>query len=70
MIGLQLVMRIVNEQVGVVHAGHPGLANGVIEAAVARLREIGRGEVRAFLGPCIRVGSYEFGAVDLGHVQA
>jgi polyphenol oxidase len=51
-----------DDAVGVVHAGHPGLAGGVIEAAVARLREIGRGDVRAFLGPCIRAPRYEFGA--------
>jgi YfiH family protein len=51
--------------VGVVHAGHRGLANGVIEAAIARLRDIGTGDVRAFLGPCIRASRYEFGRADL-----
>ncbi len=51
--------------VGVVHAGHRGLADGVIEATIATLREIGTGEMHTFLGPCIRVGSYEFGAADL-----
>ena len=51
-----------DDAVGVVHAGHRGLASGVIEAAVARLRDIGRGDVRAFLGPCIRAPRYEFGA--------
>jgi polyphenol oxidase len=50
---------------GVVHAGHRGLADGVIEAAVARLRELGTGSVHAFLGPCIRAESYEFGAAEL-----
>ncbi|MFM8238107.1 MAG: polyphenol oxidase family protein [Actinomycetota bacterium] len=49
----------------VVHAGHRGLAAGVIEAAVADLREAGPGEIRAFLGPCIRPVAYEFGATDL-----
>ena len=53
------------DAVGVVHAGHRGLAGGVIEAAIARLREIGTGDVRAFLGPCIRAARYEFGAGDL-----
>ena len=43
-----------DDAVGVVHAGHRGLAAGVIEAAIARLRELGTGEVHAFLGPCIR----------------
>ena len=59
-----------DDAVGVVHAGHPGLANGVIEAAVARLREIGRGEVRAFLGPCIRAPRYEFGVDALAQFVA
>ena len=54
-----------DDAVGVVHAGHRGLAAGVIEAAISQLREIGTGEVRAFLGPCIRVECYEFGAADL-----
>jgi YfiH family protein len=47
--------------VGVVHAGHRGLFGGVIEQAVARLRAITAGPVRAFLGPCIRPARYEFG---------
>ena len=51
--------------VGVVHAGHRGLANGVLAAAVARVRATGAGRVRAFLGPCIRSECYEFGADDL-----
>jgi YfiH family protein len=54
-----------DDAVGVVHAGHPGLAAGVIEAAIAKLRAIGTGDVRAFLAPCIRVECYEFGADDL-----
>jgi polyphenol oxidase len=51
--------------VGVVHAGHRGLAGGVIEAAIERLRDIGTGDVRAYLGPCIRAAHYEFGRDDL-----
>jgi YfiH family protein len=54
-----------DDAVGVVHAGYRGLAAGVIEAAITRLREIGTGDVRAFLGPCIRAPRYEFGADDL-----
>jgi YfiH family protein len=50
---------------GVVHAGHRGLANGVLHAAVERVRALGEGAVRAFLGPCIRAECYEFGADDL-----
>jgi purine-nucleoside/S-methyl-5'-thioadenosine phosphorylase / adenosine deaminase len=51
--------------VAVVHAGHRGLALGVVEEAVAELRGIGVGDVHAFLGPCIRAEDYEFGADDL-----
>jgi polyphenol oxidase len=51
--------------IAVVHAGHRGLANGVIDAAVADVRATGTGDVRAFLGPCIHAGRYEFGVADL-----
>jgi YfiH family protein len=54
-----------DDAVAVVHAGHRGLANGVIDAAVARVRARGSGEVRAYLGPCIRPARYEFGSRDL-----
>jgi YfiH family protein len=54
--------------VGAVHAGHRGLEHGVIEAAVAALREIGTGTVRAYLGPCIRAFNYEFGTADLARL--
>jgi YfiH family protein len=53
--------------VGVVHAGHRGLADGVVERAVEAVRA-GAGSsarVHAFLGPCIRPDRYEFGAEDL-----
>jgi len=56
------------DAVGVVHAGHRGLAAGVIEAAVARVRVHGGAAVHAFLGPCIRPASYEFGAADLAEL--
>jgi polyphenol oxidase len=59
-----------DDAVGVVHVGHRGLANGVIEAAITRLRAMGTGEVRAFLGPCIRAARYEFGRDDLAHLVA
>jgi YfiH family protein len=51
--------------VAVAHAGHKGLAAGVIAATVECVRALGSGEVRAFLGPCIRPEHYEFGARDL-----
>jgi YfiH family protein len=51
--------------VAVVHAGHRGLAAGVVEAAIAQVRAVGHGAVAAYLGPCIRPSVYEFGAGDL-----
>jgi YfiH family protein len=59
-----------DDAVGVVHAGHPGLASGVIEAAVTALREVGHGPVHAYLGPCIRPARYEFGVADLARLVA
>jgi hypothetical protein len=59
-----------DDAIGVVHAGHRGLEHGVVEAAVAKLREIGSGPVRAYLGPCIRPERYEFGAADLARLVA
>jgi len=59
-----------DDAVGVVHAGHRGLELGVIAAAVAALRNIGNGPVRAYLGPCIRPARYEFGARDLARLVA
>ena len=59
-----------DDAVGVVHAGHRGLEHGVVERAVAQLRAIGRGPVRAYLGPCNRPDRYEFGAADLAQLVA
>jgi YfiH family protein len=59
-----------DDAIGLVHAGHPGLASGVIEAAVTALREIGHGPVHAYLGPCIRPARYEFGTADLARLVA
>jgi YfiH family protein len=59
-----------DDAVGVVHAGHRGLAAGVIEATIGEVRGRGHGPVRAFLGPCIRPASYEFGADDLARFVA
>jgi YfiH family protein len=54
-----------DDAVAVAHAGHRGLLAGVLEATVAALRAAGRGEVRGFLGPCIRPARYEFASRDL-----
>jgi len=55
---------------GVVHAGWRGVVEGVIGAAVERVRERSDAPVRAVLGPCIRPARYEFGADDLARVAA
>ena len=56
--------------VGVVHAGWRGLLAGVVPAAVAALRAVGRGPVRAALGACVRAPHYEFGPDDLAAMVA
>lgn len=58
------------EAVGVVHAGWRGLAAGVVGASVDAMRELGAGDVRAVLGPCIRSRCYEFGSADLDVVAS
>jgi len=47
--------------VGVAHAGWRGLANGVIEATLARM-DVPSGDVAAWLGPGISQAAYEVGA--------
>ncbi|HEY8216230.1 MAG TPA: polyphenol oxidase family protein [Acidimicrobiia bacterium] len=59
-----------DDALGVVHAGWAGLLDGVVDAAVARLRSVGTGRVRAALGPCIHPDDYEFGRVDLDRLVA
>ncbi len=59
-----------DDAVAVVHAGWVGLLAGVIDEAVAQLRAIGHGDVRAVLGPCIHPARYEFGRDDLDRVIA
>ena len=56
--------------VGLVHAGWRGTEAGVVEAAVAAMRELGATRVEAVLGPCIRAECYEFGDADLDRVAA
>lgn len=48
--------------VAVVHAGWPGLEQGVLGAAVDALRAVAPGPVTAWLGPCVHPARYEFGA--------
>ncbi|MDQ0756791.1 polyphenol oxidase family protein [Arthrobacter sp. B3I4] len=44
---------------GAVHAGRPGMAAGVIPAAVARMRELGAVNIAAWIGPSICGQCYE-----------
>jgi polyphenol oxidase len=43
---------------------------GVVEAAVAAMRDLGAGEVCGALGPCIRPHAYRFSPSDLECVAA
>lgn len=54
--------------IGAVHAGWRGLEAGVVEATVARMVDLGRGPVSAWVGPCIHPCCYEFGADDLARL--
>jgi YfiH family protein len=47
--------------VGAAHAGWRGLANGVLENTVARMRDAGAGEILAWLGPAIGPQRFEVG---------
>jgi polyphenol oxidase len=51
--------------VGAVHAGWRGILAGVLEAAVAEVRQRSGGPIRAVIGPCIHPECYEFSAADL-----
>ncbi len=44
---------------GVVHAGRPGVANGIVPAAVERLRALGAVELSAWIGPSVCGNCYE-----------
>jgi YfiH family protein len=56
--------------VGVAHAGWRGLAEGVLPATVAAMRELGATGVTAALGPSIHAECYEFSPDDLDAVAA
>ena len=53
-----------------VHAGWRGVAGGVLEAASAEVRRLGRGPVQALIGPCVHPCCYEFSPVDLEPIVA
>ncbi len=56
--------------VGAIHAGWRGALEGVVEAGVAAVRELGGGVVRAAIGPCICARHYEFGSDALAPLVA
>ena len=56
------VALVAPDAVAVVHAGWPGLEQGVLGRAVEALRARSPGPVRAVLGPCVHPARYEFGA--------
>ena len=53
-----------------VHAGRPGLAAGVIPAAVEQMRELGAASIQAWLGPSICGDCYEVPATLRADVAA
>ena len=59
------VVLLGSASVGAVHAGWAGARDGVLQAAVAALRDLDDGPVAAVLGPCIHAGGYAFGEEDL-----
>ena len=56
--------------IAAVHAGWRGLVAGVVDAAVAAMRDQGATDVVAALGPCIHAECYEFSEADLDVVAA
>ena len=47
------------EVVGVAHAGRPGMVAGVVPNVVAALRDLGAGDLTAWIGPHVCGGCYE-----------
>ena len=56
--------------IGAAHAGRPGLAQGVVPATVARMRELGADAVEAWIGPHVCGGCYEVPAALQEEVAA
>jgi polyphenol oxidase len=56
--------------VGAVHSGRPGLALGIAERAVERMREAGAGRLVAWVGPHVCGGCYEVPAAMRDEVAA
>ena len=56
--------------VGAAHAGWRGLAGGVLENTVTRMRDAGAGEIIAWLGPAIGPQRFEVGAEVLARFMS
>lgn len=56
--------------IGAAHCGRPGLALGVVPATVARMRELGAGEITAWIGPHVCGACYEVPAEMQAEVGA
>lgn len=56
--------------IGAAHAGRPGMVAGVVPATVARMRDLGAGEITAWLGPHICGACYEVPAAMREEVAA
>jgi len=56
-----LLCDVRGQVVGAAHAGWRGLAHGVLENTVTRMRQAGAGELLAWLGPAIGPDSFEVG---------
>ena len=54
----------------VVHAGRPGVASGIVPAAVARMRQLGAAGLSAWLGPSVCGRCYEVPEDMRDHVAA
>lgn len=53
-----------------VHAGRPGIANGILPAAVEKMRSLGATDIQAWLGPSICGSCYEVPDVLRAEVAA
>jgi YfiH family protein len=62
------VALVAGDAIAAVHVGWRGLLAGIVPAAVDAARALGRGPVRAVIGPCISAAHYEFGARELEQV--
>jgi YfiH family protein len=56
--------------IAAVHAGRPGIANGVLPAAVDSMQSLGASRIRAWLGPSICGSCYEVPAALRDEVAA